>query len=140
MTYDQQGNLIDVNASADSPLPKESLQEFLKSIYGYLPTEPMAIGEMMSLPLKQSLPLPVPGGLPLTLEGTMQIKLAAVTKEGNGRIAKFDQTTDAKMTNAVEVPGPDGQKTKMSMDFKMSGGGSPTINLDKGWLKAAIRG
>lgn len=136
MTYDQQGNLVDVNVPADSPLPKESFQEFLKSIYGHLPTEPMAIGETTSLPLKQALPLPVPGGAPLILEGTVQIKLAAVTREGSDRIAKFDQTADAKMTNAVEVPGPDGQKTKMSMDFKMSGGGSSTINLDKGLVKS----
>lgn len=136
MTYDQQGNLVDVNAPADSPLPKESFQEFLKSIYGYLPTEPMAIGETMTLPFKQALPLPVPGGAPLNMDGTVQIKLVAVTKEGNDRIAKFEQTTDAKMTNAVEAPGSNGEKAKLSMDFRMSGGGSSTVNLDKGLVKS----
>lgn len=136
MIYDQQGNLVDVTAPVDTPLPKESFQEFLKSIYGYLPTAPMAIGETSSLPLKQALPLPVPGGAPLVMEGTMQIKLAAVTKEGNDRIAKFEQTTDAKMANVMEMPGPDGEKMKMSMDFKMSGGGSSTLNLDQGLVKS----
>lgn len=135
--YDQKGELVDFLLPPDDVLPKETFTELLKSIYGSLPTEPMAIGDAVTIPLTQNFPLPVPGAGTLNLVGDAKVKLTAITKEGATRIATFDQTVTAKMANTTEVPGPTGQKAKMKLDFKMGGSGNCAVNLDKGLVKTS---
>lgn len=137
VVYDRQGNLVDVKIPPGLGLPSESFKEMLKSIYGNLPTAPMAVGETAIVPFKTTFPMPIPGAGPLNLEGQAITKLVAVNKGVAARIARFDQITDAKLVvNSLDAPGPDGQRVKMNLDFKMSGFGTYQMNLDKGMVKS----
>ena len=135
-TFNSRGEMIDLKVPPDLGLPEESFKELLKSLYGNLPQTPLAVGEVATAPLDFTIPLPVPGAPPLKIDGQIKSTLISVEKSATGRTAKFDQTVDGKMVSDLEVPGPTGQ-IKMSLDFKLNGGGGMVMNVDKGFLKSS---
>ncbi|MBO0861593.1 MAG: hypothetical protein J2P21_24515 [Chloracidobacterium sp.] len=135
-TFNNQGDLIDLKIPTDMGLPEESFKEVVKSAYGNLPQTPLAVGEVATSPLDFTIPLPIPGAPPLKIDGQIKSKLLSVENDSTGRTAKFDQTVDGKMVGDLEVPGPTG-KIKMSLDFKLNGGGGVAMNVDKGFLKSS---
>lgn len=134
VTMDQNGNIFDVQAPKETQMDAAAFKELLKSLYGALPTESMAVGETATVPLNMALPLPLPGSGPINLQGSSKIKLLAVEKEGSSRLAKLDTVSEARMTSLVDFPGQNGS-AKMKMEFSMTGGGPSSVNLDKGMVK-----
>jgi hypothetical protein len=135
-TFNSRGELIDLKVPPDLGLPEESFKELLKSLYGNLPQTQLGVGEVATAPLDFTIPLPVPGAPPIKIDGLIKSTLVSVEKDATGRTAKFDQTMDGKMVGDLEVPGPTGQ-IKMSLDFKLNGGGGMLMNVDKGFLKSS---
>jgi len=135
-TFNSRGNIIDLKTPPDMGLPEESFRELLKSVYGNLPQTPLGVGEVATTPLDFTLPLPIPGAPPLKIDGQIKYTLVSVEKDAAGRTAKFDQTVDGKVVSDLEVPGPTGQ-IKMSLDFKLNGGGGMVMNVDKSFMKSS---
>jgi hypothetical protein len=135
-TFNGQGNIIDLKVPPGMGLPEESFRELLKSLYGNLPQTPLGVGEVATAPLDFTLPLPIPGAPPLKIDGQIKYTLVSVEKDATGRTAKFDQTVDGKVVSDLEVPGPTGQ-IKMSLDFKLNGGGGMVMNVDKSFMKSS---
>jgi hypothetical protein len=136
VTFNSRGEMIDLKVPPDLGLPEESIKQLLKSVYGNLPQTPLGVGEVATAPLDFTIPLPIPGAPPLKTDGQIKSTLVSVEKDATGRTAKFDQSMDGKMAGDMEVPGPTGQ-TKMSLDFKLNGGGGMVMNVDKGFLKSS---
>lgn len=134
VTMDQKGGIFDVQSPPEIQMSADAFKELLKSLYGALPTEPLAVGETATVPLSMALPLPLPGAGPLNLQGSSKIKLLAVEKEGASRIAKMDATVEARINTVVDFPSQSGP-AKMKMDFSMTGGGPSSVNLDKATVK-----
>lgn len=132
-TFTQQGEMVEVNAPADMPVTKDALKELMKSVYGNLPKDPLAIGETATMPLNMALPLP--GIAPINLGGQMKIKLARIDKDGTSRIARLDQIIDATLLGPIEFASPQGQ-IKMNFDFKMTGTGFSELDVDKVLVKS----
>ncbi len=135
-TFNSRGEMIDLKVPPDLGLPEESFKQLLKSVYGNLPQTPLGVGEVATAPLDFTIPLPVPGAPPLKIDGLIKSTLVSVEKDATGRTAKFDQTMDGKVVSDMEVPGPTGQ-IKMSLDFKLNGGGWMVMDVDKGFLKSS---
>ncbi|MBO0725069.1 MAG: hypothetical protein J2P52_05685 [Blastocatellia bacterium] len=135
-TFNSQGDMIDLKVPPDMGMPEESFKELLKSIYGNLPQTPLGVGEVATSPLDFTVPLPIPGAPPVKIDGQIKSTLVSVEKDATGRTAKFDQIVDGKMASDLEVPGPTGQ-IKMSLNFKLNGGGGVVMNVDKGFLKSS---
>ncbi|HMV83828.1 MAG TPA: hypothetical protein PLD20_10885 [Blastocatellia bacterium] len=135
VTMDQKGGIFDVQSPAELQMDAATFKELLKSLYGALPTEPLAIEDTATVPLSLALPLPLPGAGPLNLQGSSKVKLLAVEKDGAQRIAKLDSTMEARVNSVVDFPGQTGP-TKMKLDFSMTGGGPSAVNLDKATVKA----
>jgi hypothetical protein len=135
-TFNSRGEMIDIKIPPDMGLPEDSFKQLLKSVYGNLPETPLGVGEVATAPLDFNIPLPVPGAPPLKIDGQIKFTLVSVEKDATGRTAKFDQTMDGKVVSDMEVPGPAG-KIKMSLDFKLNGGGGMVMNVDKGFLKSS---
>ena len=136
MTFNSRGEMIDLKVPPDLGLPEESFKEMLKSLYGNLPQTQLGVGEVATAPLNFTIPLPVPGAPPMKIDGLIKSTLVSVEKDATGRTAKFDQTMDGKMVGDIEAPGPAGQ-IKMSLDFKLNGGGGMVMNVDKGFVKSS---
>jgi len=135
-SFNSRGEMIDLKVPPDLGLPEESFKQLLKSVYGNLPQTPLGVGEVATAPLDFTIPLPVPGAPPLKIDGLIKSTLVSVEKDATGRTAKFDQTMDGKVVSDMEVPGPTGQ-IKMSLDFKLNGGGWMVMDVDKGFLKSS---
>ena len=135
-TFNRRGEMIDLKIPPDLGLPEESFKQLLKSFYGNLPQTPIGVGEVATAPLDFTVPLPVPGAPPLKIDGQIKSKLVSIEKGATGRTARFDQTMDGKMVSDMEIPGPNGQ-IKMSLDFKLNGGGGMVMNVDNGVLKSS---
>ncbi len=134
--YDSKGEAIDFIIPDDVSIPRESLKKMMQSIYGNWPKEPMSIGETAILPLNMDFPIPLPGAPPIKFDGQVKTKLVALDNAAEGRIAKLDQTTEAKIINTMNLDSPSG-KLAMNIDLKMSGGGISQIIVDKGLVKAS---
>ena len=135
-TFNSRGEIIDLKIPPDLGLPEESFKQLLKSFYGSLPQTPIGVGEVATAPLDFTVPLPVPGAPPLKIDLQVKSRLVSVENGATGRTAKFDQTMDGKMASDLEVPGPNG-RIKMSIDFKLNGGGGMVMNVDNGVLKSS---
>lgn len=134
--FNKQGEMIDLKIPPNLGLSEESFKKALKSLYGDLPQTTIGVGEVATTPLDFTIPLPVPGAPPLKIDGQIKYTLASVEKDSTGRIAKFNQTVDGKMVSDMDVPRPNGQ-IKMSLDFKLSGGGDLVMDVDRGVLKSS---
>lgn len=136
VTFNKQGEVIDLKMPPDLGLTEDALKQMLKSFYGNLPKTPIGVGEFATTPLDFTVPIPVPGAPPLKMDGQVKFKLISVEKDATGRTAKFDQTVDGKMVSDLEITLPTG-KVKMGIDFKLNGGGDLVMNVDKGVLKSS---
>jgi len=125
-----------VKVPTDVGLPEEMFIQMVKSMYGNLPLTSIAIGETTTVPLDFTLPLPFPGAAPMKMEGDVKHTLRSVDTTPAGRIAKFDQVTDGKMVNDIQMSLPNGT-VQVSVAFKMNGGGTLLTNLDKGILASS---
>ena len=134
VTMDPKGNVYDVQSPPEVQMDAAAFKELLKSLYGALPVEPMAVGETATVPLNMALPLPLPGAGPLNLQGSSKVKLLALEQDGTQQIAKMDATMEARANSLVDFPSPNGT-AKMKMEFSMTGGGPSSVNLDKATIK-----
>ena len=132
VTMDQNGNVFNVQAPKETQMDGTAFKELLKSLYGALPTDPIAIGETATIPLTMALPLP--GAGPINLQGSSKVKLVAVEKDGAHQIAKLETTADAQINALMDFPGPNGP-SKSKMEFSMTGGGPSSVNLSNGMVK-----
>ena len=135
-TFNKQGDIIDIKIPPGLGLSEELFKQTLKSLYGDLPHRPIGVGEVATTPLDFTIPLPIPGAPPLKIDGRIDSKLVSVEKSATGRIAKFNQTVDGNFVAEIELPKPEGQ-IKLSIDFKMNGGGDLAFDIDKGVLKSS---
>jgi hypothetical protein len=134
--FDSKGEIIDFSFPDDMSTTREVLKQMLQSVYGNWPKEPMGIGETAILPLNMDFPIPVPGAAPIKFDGQVKTKLVSLDTGTDGRIAKFDQTTEAKVINSMNLDSSSG-KFAMNIDLKLNGGGTSQIILDKGLVKAS---
>src|SRR5262249_40667897 len=61
VTFDKQGNVLDVKVPPDLGVPQEAFKQMLESMYRNLPALSIGIGETVTVPLDFTLPLPIPG-------------------------------------------------------------------------------
>jgi hypothetical protein len=134
MTFNMQGDIIDIKAPSALGMSEDSFKQMLTALSGNLPRTAIGVGEIVTTPLDFTVPLPVPGAPPVKMNCQINSKLVSIEKVATGRIAKFNQTADGKIV--MEIPRPDGQ-AKMSMDFKVNGGGESLVDVDKGVLKSS---
>ena len=135
-TFNRQGEMIDLKMPPSLELSEESFKKMMKSFYGDLPQTPIGVGEIVTTPLDFTFPLPVPGGAPMKIEGQIKYALASIEKGETGRIAKFNQKVEGNMVSDMEMPRPKGHR-KMSLDFKLNGGGDMVMDVDRGVLKSS---
>jgi hypothetical protein len=133
-TYDGKGNVIDVKAPPDIGFSGDSLKEMMGSLVS-LPDVPLAIGETATMPFSMPLPIPSPGEEPLNMKGRARYKLLELLKDGSDRIARFEQTVEAKLDTTVDLPLPSGL-AKVYLNFSVTGGGGVQLNVDKGVVKS----
>ncbi len=135
MTYDRNGKIVDVNVPAGLALSADTLKETMGSLLVNLPQTPLAVGETARVPFSAPLPVPTPAGDDLKMAGEMRYTLLSVTPEGGDRIARYDQTVDAKLSTTTELALPSGPG-KVYISFKLAGGGGLQLNLDKGVIRS----
>jgi hypothetical protein len=133
---DRKGELLDFSLPDDSSIPYEALGMMLQTIYGNRPFEPLSIGETAILPLNMDFPVPVPLSPLIKLDSKVKTKLVSLGTGTNGRVAKFDHTTEAKIINTIELDWPSG-KVPMNIDLNMNGSGTTQFILDTGLVKAS---
>jgi hypothetical protein len=136
ITFDREGEILDVNAPGDLTDMTKSFKQIQQLMYGNVPKGELSIGETVVIPQAMDVPLPLPGAGPLKTQGDVKSKLVAIVNEADGRIAKFDYTSETKVANTTEVNSASGNAT-MSIDVKMSGNGTSQFNLTKGLLKTS---
>lgn len=131
ITYDRDGTLLEVKAPG---LPVEALRQMITSFYGILPAEPMGIGDTARMPFSMALPIPILSGRPSNMEGHTTYKLVGLDREGSDRLARLEQSIEAKLT----IPLSDTQSggpTPMSIEAEMKGSGTVQLNLDRGLIQ-----
>jgi hypothetical protein len=136
-TFNKQGEIIDFKIPTNLELSEELLKKTLKSLYGDLPQTAIGVGEIATAPLDFTIALPVPGAPPLKIEGQINSKLVSIDKNATGRIAKLTQTVGGKMVSDMDVPRPNGQINKISVDFSINGGGDMMMDVDRGVLRSS---
>src|SRR5262249_18749052 len=112
VTFDKEGNVLDIKVPADVGIPEEAFRQMLKSMYGNLPAVSLGVGETTTVPLDFTLPLPIPGAAPLKMDGDVKHTLASIERDTTGRIAKFDHSIIGKMVTDVDMAASNG-KIKM---------------------------
>lgn len=135
-TFNKRGEMVDLKIPPELGLSQESFKTTLKSLYGDLPQTVIGVGEVATTPLDFTLPLPVPGAPPLKIDGHIKYALTSIEQGATGRVAKFNQTVDGKMVSDMDLPRPNG-RVKVSLDFKLNGGGDLVMDIDKGVLKSS---
>ena len=135
VTFDREGNAVDVQFPPGTGLPGEAFNQLVKSVSGTLPSA-MAVGEVATMPLDLPLALPMTNGAPVKMNGQTQYKLVSVDKGATGRIARFDVTMNGTMVSAQTAPAPQG-RIDMNMDMVLSGTGIVLQNLDRGLTQSS---
>jgi hypothetical protein len=135
MTFDKEGNVVDVKVPPEVEIPADTLKQMMVSMYNNLPRIPLAIGETATMPFSMALPIPTLGAGPLNMDGQSKFKLVSISRESEESLARFEQTVEASLVTMIEVETPDG-KGKVNVDFKLTGGGALQLNLDRGILKS----
>jgi hypothetical protein len=135
MTYNRNGEMVDVKGLQAAGLTDDAFKEMMASLYGNLPVTALSVGETTVAPLDFTLPLPLPGATGMKMTGETKMKLVSINKDAQGRYATFDSTVDGKMVSAI--PSPDGT-SKVTLDFTMGGNGSTVMDLDKGVVRSAL--
>ena len=134
--FDKLGNVVDSKGPSIPGMPEDFMPQMMKSFSGNLPTTPVGIGETAAAPLDIAIPLPL-AGAQLKMDGEVLYKLLSLGKEGDDRIATIATTINGKLVGDSGIPGPNGTKIQMTLEIKMTGGGTTLSNLDKGFLKSS---
>jgi hypothetical protein len=132
-TYDAQGALVDVKAPDSLAASGVDLKELLMTLMGRMPTTSLAVGETATIPLDVPFPLPMSGGQSTHLTGQAVYKLISIARDGDARIAHLDYTTDAKMASEMPI----GDRGSLTMDVRMTGGGTCQWNVDRRYMKGS---
>ena len=132
VTYDANGQIIDVKAPATGNVTADAVRQMLRAFSANVPAATIGVGETVTTPLDFSIPLPIAGGSGMKITGETKMKLASVGTDGGTRVARFESTSDGKIS--AEQPGPGGPA--MSIDMTVGGGGSTVIDLDKGVMRS----
>ncbi len=135
MTYDRNGKIVDVKVPAGLALSAETLKETMAGLLVNLPQTPLAVGEQARMPFSAPLPVPTPAGDDLKMAGEMRYTLVSVTRDGNDRIARYDQTVEAKLVTTAELALPSGPG-KVHISFTLVGAGGLQLNIDKGVVRS----
>ena len=137
VVFDKQGNVVDTKTPSIAGVSEDAFKQIMKSISANLPSTPIGVGETTTAPLDVAIPLPLAGASAMKMDGEIQYKLISLHKDGNDRIATVATTINGKLVSDTDLAGPDGAKIKVSIDIKMSGGGTTLSNLDKGFVKTS---
>ena len=132
-TYDAQGTLVDFKGPDSLAASGVDLKELLTTLTGRMPTASLAVGETAVIPIDVPFPLPMPGGRSMHMTGRSVYKLMSIARDGDNRIAHLDYTTDAKMASEMPV----GDRGPLTMDVRMTGGGSCQWNADRRYMKGS---
>jgi hypothetical protein len=136
VTFNKQGELIDLKMPSTMELPKDAFKQMLNSFYGSLPKTPIGVGESAMTSSGVTVLLPIAGAPPLEMDAQVKSTLVSVEKDVAGRLAKFDQIMDGKLVSDVKIPGQNGQ-FKMSLDLMLNGGGGLVLDIGKGVLRSS---
>ena len=136
LTYDKDGKIVDVKVPPGLDMSPDALKEMITSLMGSLPEGSLRIGEVATMPFSTPLPVPSPNGEEMKMAGQSRYTLVALTREGTDRIAEFRQDIEAKLITVAEMPLPSGPG-KVHISFKLSGGGTLRLNIDKGVIRSA---
>lgn len=136
LVRDREGNITDVRLPQDMGISAEAITQMMKNLSANIPKAPLAVGETATMPLDMALPIPVPGVGPLKLEGSNRVRLLAIEKDGNDRLAKFENTTEGKMNSSADIKSPQGG-LKMNIEMSLSGSGPMVLNVDKAFVKSS---
>jgi len=132
VTYDGNGQIIDVKDSPGAGVAVDAVRQMLKVFSGNLPASTIGVGETVTTPLEMTIPLPMPGGTPIKISGETTTKLVSVDTDGGTRVARFESTSDGKISADQPSPGGGG----MTMDLTLGGGGTTVIDLEKGVVRS----
>jgi hypothetical protein len=132
VTYDGNGQIIDVKDSPGGGVALDAVRLMLKVFSANLPAATIGVGETVTTPLEMTIPLPIPGGAPIKMSGETKTKLVSVDTDGGTRVARFESTSDGKIS--AEQPGPGGGG--LTMDLTLGGGGTTVIDLEKGVMRS----
>jgi len=135
-TFNRNGEIIAIKGlPAGGPISDDAFKQMMASFYGGLPTEPIAVGGLVTTPMDIALPLPLPGAGPMKMVSSTKTKLVAIENGPQGRSARLESSTDGKMQGGM--PSPDG-KGSLKFDFILSGGGTSVMDLTRGVLRTSI--
>jgi hypothetical protein len=133
ITFNREGKVFDVKGASDVAGLTKYFSRIRELIYDNIPKGELSIGETSVFSVNMAAPEIFEKGT-FKYRGDMKSKLVAVVNDAGYRIAKFDQTFEAKLTptetNSQSETG------GVSEDLKISGNGTLEINLDKSLLKA----
>jgi hypothetical protein len=136
LTIDKTGKTIDMKIPPDMGLPTEAFTQLMKSVSSGLPSEPMAVGDIVTTPLDLPIPLPVSNGTPAKMNGQAQYKLVSIEKEATGRVARFEVIMNGTLASDSAVSVPNG-RIDMNMDLTLSGAGIVLQDLDRGLTRSS---
>ena len=133
VTYDRNGQITDVKDSAGGGIATDAVRQMLRSFSANLPVSTIAVGETVTTPLEFSIPLPIPGGgAPMKMSGETKMKLVSVNNDGGSRVARFESTSDGKISTGQSDPAAGG----VNIDLTLGGGGTTLIDIDKGVMRS----
>ena len=121
VTFDRTGKLLGIKVPPDMREVSSRLTQLLAGAYGminFLPQVELAVGE--ETVQTTELPMRLPGNVSQgPLEAKTTLKLRALDKQGDNRIARLQQDIEvATATTAIQ----------------MTGGGTIDVNLDRGFV------
>ena len=132
VTYNRNGEIVDVRGLPAGGLAAESFKQMLNSFYGSLPVAALGMGEVTRVPLDFTFPLPLGAG-PVTMSGENTLKLATIENDGKSRTARFESTIDGKVSSTLPTPDPSGT---MSLDLTMQGSGRMVTDLENRFIRS----
>jgi hypothetical protein len=136
LTIDKTGKTIDMKMPPDMGVPTQAFNQVMKSVSSGLPSEPMAVGEVVTTPLDIPIPLPVSNGTPARMNGQAQYKLVSIEKEASGRVARFEVIMNGTLASDSAVPVPNG-RIDMNMDLTLSGTGVVLQDIDRSLTRSS---
>lgn len=131
VTYDGTGHIIDVKMPGVD-VATDAVRQLLRTFSANLPVSTIGVGETVTTPLDFTMPLPIPGGTGMKLSGETKMKLVSLDTDGGTRLARFESTSDGKISAAPTGPG--GNSTTIEMT--LGGDGTTVIDLEKGVLRS----
>jgi hypothetical protein len=121
--FDREGKLVDLKVPQDLQQAGAVLKQLTAGAYGivnFLPAVAMSVGETVTSP--STVPMRLPGGTPVPYQTRTATTLRAVEKNGDDRIAHFEQRIEP---------------STQTEQLKVTGAGTIDVNLDRGFVSAS---